>query len=149
MSLSTDRYFFFFHKLSNLVSFSWCCTVFEIHVFPIKKNITNIIIIIIICCQRSSLLEALQEVKADPRDLAKLTQLQATQTLGRKKFMTPEYTLLNNNTDVERKEDGNQIVSGVKGHKRKRPVNDQEDKPKKIKDPSIVQLGVSSAFTNT
>lgn len=63
--------------------------------------------------------------------------------------MTPEYTLLNNNTDVERKEDGDQIVSGVKGHKRKRPVNDQEDKPKKIKDPSIVQLGVSSVFTNT
>lgn len=63
--------------------------------------------------------------------------------------MAPEYTLLNNNSEEERKEDGDHIVSGVKGHKRKRPMHDQEDKPKKIKDPSIVQLGVSCTFTDT
>ncbi|KAK4290124.1 hypothetical protein Pmani_036961 [Petrolisthes manimaculis] len=102
---------------------------------------------------RASLLEALQGVKADPHDLARLTQLQATQTLGRRKFMAADYTVVNNNNDNDNTTTGElvndaSVLSGVKGRKRKYQQQQQQQHTHhhlKVKDPSIVQLGELSS----
>lgn len=89
--------------------------------------------------QRASLLEALQEVQADPKDLAKLTQLQVTQTLGRKKFLAEDYTLLTK-SDIEEEE--GRVLSSVKGRKRKKPLGEDKDGQEKHECSNVVRLGV-------
>lgn len=92
---------------------------------------------------RASLLEALQEVQADPKDLAKLTQLQVTQTLGRKKFLAEDYTFLEN----DYVEDG-RVLSNVKGQKRKRHHEEDKAEQENHDDPNIVRLGEISSSSD-
>nr|XP_053631312.1 probable ATP-dependent RNA helicase kurz [Cherax quadricarinatus] len=91
----------------------------------------------------ASLLAALQEVKADPKDLLKLTQLQVTQTLGRKKFLAEDYTTFTN----EVKEEEGKVLSSVRGRKRKKP-NEEEVEQEKNDDPNIVRLGELSSSSD-
>lgn len=90
-------------------------------------------------------------MKASPQDLAKLTQLQATQTLGRKKFMSSDFTVINNNEVDEGDQEAGRVPSCVrKGKKRKRrrqqeeAEEDEEGKEQEQQppDPSVVRLGV-------
>ncbi|XP_068227873.1 probable ATP-dependent RNA helicase kurz [Palaemon carinicauda] len=84
---------------------------------------------------RASLIAALEEVKADPKDLEKLTQLQATQTVGRKKFSSDYYAL--SKSEVESKQ--GRILSSTKGKKRK--ILEYPEEEKKADDPNVVHLG--------
>ncbi|XP_045588877.2 probable ATP-dependent RNA helicase kurz [Procambarus clarkii] len=97
---------------------------------------------------RASLIAALQEVQADPKDLVKLTQLQVTQTLGRKKFLAEDYTSLPSN---DRDEEEGKVVSCVKGLKRKKPQkeeDEEEDEQEKCGDPNVVRLGEISSSSD-
>ncbi|KAG0718317.1 putative ATP-dependent RNA helicase kurz [Chionoecetes opilio] len=104
--------------------------------------------------KRADLLAALQEVKAKPQDLAKLTQLQTTQTMGRKKFMSSDFTVINNNVANEEAEEAGGIPSCVRGgtkKKRKRPPREEEDEDETGEekehqsDPTVVRLGELSS----
>lgn len=104
--------------------------------------------------QRADLLAALQEVQAKPQDLAKLTQLQETQTLGRKKFMASDYTFINNNQEEEEEsQEAGRVPSAVRGgkrKKRKRPPREEgedeeaeeDEEQQQQSDPTVVRLGV-------
>lgn len=99
--------------------------------------------------QRADLLAALQEVKAKPQDLAKLTQLQTTQTLGRKKFLSGDFTVINNNLEEGVSQEAGRLPSCVRGgkkKKRKRPQEEEEETDEEEKqqqsDPTVVRLGV-------
>lgn len=90
-------------------------------------------------------------MKASPQDLAKLTQLQATQTLGRKKFMSSDFTVINNNEVNEGDQEAGRVPSCVRrGKKRKRRRQQEEEEEdeegqeqeREQSDPSIVRLGV-------
>lgn len=89
--------------------------------------------------QRSELIEALEKVQASPKELALLTQLQSTQTLGRKKYLSEDFTLI---TKQEVEEEGGRVVSVIKGRKRKKAMEDNGEKEKKHRDPTVVRLGV-------
>lgn len=96
---------------------------------------------------------ALQEVKASPQDLAKLTQLQATQTLGRKKFMSSDFTVINNNEANGEDQEAGRVPSCVRrGKKRKRQrlqeeeEEEGEEQGKQQSDPTVVRLGVRKKF---
>lgn len=81
----------------------------------------------------------MQQVQADPKDLARLTQLQVTQTLGRKKYLNENYTCLQPEQNTEKEE---RVVSAVKGRKRKQPPGEEVDRQEGQADPNIVRLGV-------
>ncbi|XP_063612684.1 probable ATP-dependent RNA helicase kurz [Penaeus indicus] len=92
--------------------------------------------------RRNELIEALEKVQASPKDLALLTQLQSTQTLGRKKYLSEDFTLI---TKQEVEEEGGRVVSVIKGRKRKKAIEDDGEKEKKRKDPTVVRLGEVSS----
>uniref|UniRef100_A0A0N7Z9S6 RNA helicase n=1 Tax=Scylla olivacea TaxID=85551 RepID=A0A0N7Z9S6_SCYOL len=109
--------------------------------------------------KRADLLAALQEVKAKPQDLAKLTQLQETQTLGRKKFMASDFTFINNNQEEEESQEPGRMPSCVRGgkrKKRKRPPREEEEdeeaeeeeKQRQQSDPTVVRLGEVSSSSD-
>lgn len=89
--------------------------------------------------QRSELLEALEKVQASSEELSLLTQLQSTQTLGRKKYLSEDFTLI---TKQEVEEEGGRVVSVIKGRKRKKALDDNGEREKKHRDPTVVRLGV-------
>ena len=81
-------------------------------------------------------------MQADQKIISQLTQLQSTQTLGRKKFLSEEFNLI---TKQEVEEQGGRIVSVVKDRKRK--LQDDSTIPlKRKRDPNIVDLGVSKEY---
>lgn len=92
--------------------------------------------------RRSELIEALEKVQASPKELALLTQLQSTQTLGRKKYLSEDFTLI---TKQEVEEEGGRVVSVIKGRKRKKAMEDNGEKEKKHRDPTVVRLGDMSS----
>lgn len=92
--------------------------------------------------KRSELIEALEKVQASPKDLALLTQLQSTQTLGRKKYLSEDFMLI---TKQEVEEEGGRVVSVIKGRKRKKAMEDDGEKEKKRRDPTVVRLGEMSS----
>ncbi|XP_047494432.1 probable ATP-dependent RNA helicase kurz [Penaeus chinensis] len=92
--------------------------------------------------RRSELIEALEKVQASPKDLALLTQLQSTQTLGRKKYLSEDFTLI---TKQEVEEEGGRVISVIKGRKRKKAMEDDGEKEKKRRDPTVVRLGEVSS----
>ncbi|ROT85322.1 putative ATP-dependent RNA helicase kurz [Penaeus vannamei] len=84
--------------------------------------------------KQSELIEALEKVQASPKELALLTQLQSTQTLGRKKYLSEDFTLI---TKQEVEEEGGRVVSVIKGRKRKKAMEDNGEKEKKHRDPTV------------
>ncbi|CAL4154963.1 unnamed protein product, partial [Meganyctiphanes norvegica] len=88
---------------------------------------------------RASLLAALDEVKADPKDLQQLTQLQATQTLGRKKFLIDGFANISSLKNAEEEDEEEKVISAIKGKKRKRAFEE------KVHDPSVIRLGEMSS----
>ncbi|KAK7086027.1 ATP-dependent RNA helicase dhx37 [Halocaridina rubra] len=83
---------------------------------------------------RTDLLAALQEVRADPKDLEMLTQLQSIQTLGRKRFTSDGFTPL---TKSEVEKDEGRVLSSIKGKKRTNSLVVEDV----INDPNVVRLG--------
>ncbi|XP_050728127.1 probable ATP-dependent RNA helicase DHX37 [Eriocheir sinensis] len=104
--------------------------------------------------KRADLLAALQEVKASPQDLAKLTQLQTTQTLGRKKFMSSDYTVINNNEVNGEDQEAGRVPSCIRrGKKRRKQQQEEEEEEgeeqeRQQADPTIVRLGELSSSSD-
>ncbi|XP_042856510.1 probable ATP-dependent RNA helicase kurz [Penaeus japonicus] len=92
--------------------------------------------------KRSELLEALEKVQASSEELSLLTQLQSTQTLGRKKYLSEDFTLI---TKQEVEEEGGRVVSVIKGRKRRKALDDNGEREKKHRDPTVVRLGEVSS----
>ena len=86
--------------------------------------------------QRASLLAALQEVKADPKDLEKLVQLQTVQTIGRGKYSSEDFEL--SKSEIE--SNHGRILSCIKG--KKRSISQCLNEKPEERDANVVRLGV-------
>ncbi|KAG7167518.1 ATP-dependent RNA helicase kurz-like [Homarus americanus] len=95
--------------------------------------------------KRKHLEKIVDQKNKKEKDLMKLTQLQETQTLGRKRFKTEDYTALTNN-EVEDEE--GKVLSSVKGRKRKKPSKEEDKEQKDNNDLNVVRLGELSSSSD-